>query len=138
MDRAGRWKDAEQAYARALTLRPGEPAILANRGYSLILQHRLDEAASLLARAAAAAPNDPVIQADRDMADVLRGRFPEDKPADETPAEWARRLNNAGYAAFVAGDRATATALITRAVMTSETFYRRAANNLALIGASQP
>jgi Flp pilus assembly protein TadD len=138
MDRAGRWNDAAIAYAHALALRPNEPAILANNGYSMLLQRRLDEAARFLDRAALLAPDDPVIRADRDMVDVLRGRFPEEKPKGETMAEWARRLNNAGYAAFVAGDRATATALITRAMLASETYYRRAANNLALIEHSQP
>jgi Flp pilus assembly protein TadD len=138
MDRARRWTEATKAYARALALRPGEAAILANSGYSLFLQHRLDEAALLLNRAAAAAPDDPIIRADRDMVDVLRGRFPEEKPKGESMAAWARRLNNAGYAAFAAGDRATAKALITRAMFASETYYRRAANNLDLIEHSQP
>lgn len=138
MDRAGRWDDAGKAYARALALRPGEAAVLANNGYSLFLQHRLDEAALLLSRAAAAAPDDPVIRADRDMVDVLRGRFPEEKPKNESMAVWARRLNNAGYAAYAAGDRTTAKALITRAIFASETYYRRAANNLDLIEHSQP
>jgi hypothetical protein len=52
--------------------------------------------------------------------------------------EWARRLNNAGYAAFAAGDGATAEALISRAMIASEIYYRRAAANLARVAQARP
>jgi Flp pilus assembly protein TadD len=138
MDRRGRWAEAGAAYSRALALRPKEPAILANSGYSMFLQHRLDEAALLLDRAAAGAPDNKTISANRDMVAVLRGRFPLSKPAGQSMDEWARRLNNAGYAAFAAGDRATAEALISRAMIASEIYYRRAAANLARVVQARP
>jgi Flp pilus assembly protein TadD len=91
----------------------------------------LKEAEAVLRQAAMAAPNDPVIRANRDIVDVLIGRFSADKPGGISRAEWARRLNNAGYVASTSGDRATAIGLLTRSILTSDIYYARAANNLA-------
>jgi len=52
----------------------------------------------------------------------------------ESDADWAARLNDAGLAAAILGDKARATAAFTQAVDASGTWYARAANNLEAMG----
>ena len=128
---AGRaWSDAEAAYARALALRPDDAALLNNKGYSLMLQRRFAEAAALLRHASLLEPNNPRIRTNCEMAMALGGDYPGAVGATGDDHDSARRLNNAGYAAWLKGDLPAARALLARAIEANASYYRLAAANL--------
>jgi Flp pilus assembly protein TadD len=129
-DAARDWSGAEAAYDRALALRPQEAAILNNKGYSLTLQHRYAEAAAVLEKAAKQEPGNPRIRTNLQMALALGGNYPAAIGADGGDA---RRLNNAGYAAWMKGDLSAARALLARAVEASPSWYEVAAANLETV-----
>lgn len=132
-DRAGRWEDSEGAYLSALQSSPHNAAIWNNRGYSLLLQKRPAEALAAFERAAVLRPSDARIRINREIARAMLGEYPVRREPKEKASHWAARLNNAGYAAWLAGNLPQARSLLTRAVTDSEIFYVRAANNLRLV-----
>lgn len=132
-DRRREWAAAGQAYARAAELAPYEAAVWSNRGYSLMLQHRAAEALPLFDRAIALEPNNMTIRRTRELAQAMTGVYDEARRANESSAEWAQRLNNIGYAAWLAGDAVAARRLLSRAIEVSETRFERAEHNLARV-----
>ena len=132
-DRRGEWPAAAEAYAHAAELAPYEAAVWSNRGYSLMLQHRPADALTLLDRAVALDPNNATIRRTRELAQAMTGVYDENRRANESSADWARRLNNMGYAAWVAGDATAARRLLSRAIEVSETRFERAEHNLARV-----
>lgn len=131
-DRAHDWKGADAAYSRALEISPDEATILNNRGWSQMLQGHLTKAAALLERAAIKSPTTARI---RDNLELVRSAIARDLPAPrsrESDEQWAARLNDAGVAALLLNDRPRAIAAFTRAITARGSWYRRAANNLAL------
>jgi len=132
-DRRGAWPESRNAYARALQLAPDQPAILNNAGYSLLLQKRPQEARAFIARARALGGGDVRIAVNAELADAMNGAYPTARGAGESDHDWAARLNNAGYAAFLAGDLAGARSLFARAIEASDTRYEVAEHNLARV-----
>ncbi len=132
------WQASEEAYGRALALAPASPVALNNRGYSLLLQKRFGEALDLLRRAAALEPENQRIALNLKLAAAMSGDYSLRRGPRESAQAWARRLNNAGYAAWLAGDRAAARSLLARAIEASEIHYSRAAENLKLVEAAGP
>jgi Flp pilus assembly protein TadD len=132
-DRRRQWAESEQAYARAAELSPYAASVWSNRGYSLMLQRRAAEAIPMLDRAAALDPNNATIRRTRVVAYALNGTYDETRRQGESTGEWARRLNNIGYAAWLAGDAATARRLLSQAIEVSETRFERAEHNLARV-----
>lgn len=132
-DRAAHWDEAAGHYARAAALAPDEPLIFVNQGYSLILQRRFVEAEALIAGAAARWPDDLLLQNNWDLARGAHGRAPELRRGDSADRR-AERLNNAGYAALLAGDTAAARALLTRAIETGDRTSRETLANWARAG----
>ncbi|MEO7787922.1 MAG: hypothetical protein ABIR77_08930 [Sphingomicrobium sp.] len=132
-DRSDDWSAADEAYARAAALAPDRAEISNNRGWSLLLRGRWRESELQLARAAAIAP------ASRRIADNLelaRAALAADLPArftDESDDDWAARLNDAGVAAAVRGERARAVAAFARAIELRAKWNHRTAANLAAI-----
>jgi len=132
-DDRGAWADSVIAYDKALALAPDKAAIWNNRGYSLLLQRRAQEALAALDRAAALDPNSHRIAVNRQMARGMAGLYPRVRGETESSRDWAARLNNVGYAAWLAGDRPAARSLLARAIEASEVHYGRALANLALV-----
>lgn len=132
-DAARDWKGAEQAYRQALVIRPDDPAILNNYGYSLIRQRRFGEAVPLLDRARKADPRDAIIRTNHELALALGGRYPPVAGASEADGDIARRLNNAGYVAWLNGDVPAARALLARAIEASPAHYGLAERNLEIV-----
>jgi len=132
-DRRGEWQAAGEAYARAAELAPYEASVWSNRGYSLMLQRHAAEALPLLERALALDPNDAAIRRTRELAMAMTGVYDEGRRANETSGDWARRLNNLGYGAWLGGDNAAARRLLTQAIEVSETRFERAEHNLARV-----
>ena len=132
-DRQRDWRTAERAYDRAAALAPEQAEILNNRGWSLMLRGQWSDAVEPLAAAARLAPGHRRIAANLDLArSATSAELPERRPG-EGGADWAARLNDAGVAAALQGDRRRAVAAFARAIEASDRWYQRAANNLAAV-----
>lgn len=132
-DGRGAWAESAIAYDKALALAPDKAAIWNNRGYSLLLQRRASEALAALDRAGALDPNNRRIAVNRQLARGMAGLYPSARGEHESSRDWAARLNNAGYGAWLAGDRPAARSLLARAIEASEVHYGQALVNLALV-----
>lgn len=128
-DRAAQWSVADDAYARARAVRPDEPEILNNIGYSLVLRGKSADALPWLARAARLDPASSAIANNLVVASALNGAVPT-LPASLPPVRAAAMLNNAGYAFWLNGDVRHGRQLLQQAVTASPTYYARAKNNL--------
>lgn len=124
------WPAADEAYARAAALAPGEGEVLNNRGWSNLLRGDWSAALDLFEQAAARDPDSARIANNLELARAaLATELPKRHP-DEDDRAWAARLNDAGIAAKLLGDRQRAIAAFTQALEASGSWYERAANNL--------
>jgi tetratricopeptide (TPR) repeat protein len=124
------WDSAAQYYARAHQLAPRSAEVVNNQGWSFIL--RGDWAAGL-PYFELAATLDPSSQRIADNLELARTALDAALPgrrAGESNGDWAARLNDAGVAAQLLGDRQRAIAAFTQALYASDRWYARAANNL--------
>lgn len=133
-DMRGDWDEADRAYERAAAVAPNEADIANNQGWSQLLRGNWQAAAAALERAAALDPRSPRIANNLELARAaLADGLPERRPG-ESGRDWAERLNDAGVAAQLRGDKARAVAAFSQALEASETWYPRAANNLQVAG----
>jgi len=124
------WPAADEAYARAAALAPGEGEVLNNRGWSNLLRGNWSAALELFEQAAARDAGSARIANNLELARAaLASELPKRRP-DEDDRAWAARLNDAGIAARLLGDRQRAIAAFTQALEASGSWYERAANNL--------
>jgi Flp pilus assembly protein TadD len=130
-DRDGDFAAADAAYKRALAQSPNRGEVLNNIGWSRLLRgdwksavEPLEQAASLMPKSARAVNN----------LELARAGLASDLPTrrlGESDDAWAARLNDAGVAARLRGERARAVAAFARAVEARGSWYQRAANNLS-------
>lgn len=132
LDHQRSWNSSKAAYQKALGLAPDNATVWNNYGYSLMLQGQYPEAVSALGRALSASAKTRKIVLNFDLARALAGDYSVQKRPGETPRQWAARLNNAGYAAFVAGDRSAARSLLSSAVEVNDVHFPKAEANLRL------
>ncbi len=132
-DRNGDWGASSAAYARALTLVPAEPIVLNNLGYSLILQHRFDDAERMLRNAIRIAPNNELLSNNLDIAMIAAGKPLDLDIGKDIPARRAERFNNAGYISFLSGRMPVAKAYLEDAVAIGPIHSGRAARNLEIV-----
>lgn len=131
------WATAASAYERALVIGPDQAEILNNRGWSALLQGNWSDAVQWFERAYALKPRGKRIANNLDLArSAVADGLPQRRP-NESPREWAARLNDAALAAHLSGNRAKAVAGFTQALEASNTWYERAANNLAAVTAAE-
>ena len=131
------WDVADLAYSKALALKPDQPEVVNNLGWSLLLRGRWTEAVEQLERAAALDPKTQRISDNLDLArTAVSGDLPQRRP-NESDSDWAARLNDAGMMARVRGDQKHAVAAFAQAINARSQWYERAANNLALSQAGQ-
>jgi Flp pilus assembly protein TadD len=133
-DHRGRWAEAEEAYAHALTVSPGDPLVLNNRGYSRLLQHKRTEAVADLVAALQKRPDFPEARTNLRLALAIGGDY-DRAIAGGAPEDQATLLNNAGFAAGMRGDYAQAEDLLGRAIKAKSEYYARAAENLKIVRA---
>lgn len=132
-DQERRWSDSEAAFRRALVIEPDSAAILNNAGWSLLRQKRFDEAVAMLERARDLAPGNQRIANNLDIALTSLGRpMAARRTGDATMAQ-ADRLNNAGYASYLAGRKDAARAYLSQALLDSDVYSPRIAANLQLV-----
>ena len=127
------WKDAEESYAEALRIAPDEAAVLNNRGWSQLLRGNWPAAIEDFERAATV---DPTLARAANNLELARAALAADLPTrrqGETDEDWAHRLNDAGVAAEILGDRSRAVAAFTQALEASAQWYVRAATNLEAV-----
>lgn len=131
-DRAQNWVQAEQAYEHAIRSAPNPALALNNRGYSRLLQGRLDAAAADFVAALEKQPDQAVARANLRLTLALQGDYA--RAVDGASArDRAALLNNAGLAAGARGDFRTAETLLQQAMTSKGEFYQRASDNLTLV-----
>jgi len=128
-DAAGRWPEAEAAYARALETSAGAALVLNNRGYSRLLQRRCDEAAADLTAALERRPDFAEARANLRLALAMSGDYQRALNGALGP-ERATWLNNTGFIAAVRGDFDAAERFLRQAQDAKGEHYARAAENL--------
>ncbi|MBA3511804.1 tetratricopeptide repeat protein [Sphingomonas sp.] len=131
------WADADAAYSEAASRAPEQAEVQNNRGWSKLLRGDWSQGLKLLKKAAKLDPRSTRIANNLELA---RTALAEDLPrrrAGESSADWAARLNDAGVAARLRGDKARAIAAFARAIEARDIWYERAANNLAIAERAQ-
>ena len=128
------WPSADAAYAEADRRASDNAQVLNNRGFSMLLRGQWTAAIGDFERAYAL---DPSSARTANNLELARSAMAQDLPRrtpGETDSSWASRLNDAGMAAQILGDRPRAVAAFTQALEASNLWYQRAANNLERIG----
>jgi len=124
------WSQADKAYAKAAELAPDDADILNNQGWSQLLRGDWTKAAGQFEKAAARDPKSSRIANNLELARAaLASDLPKRRPGEDDRA-WAARLNDAGVAALLLGDKQRAVAAFAQALEASGSWYDRAANNL--------
>jgi Flp pilus assembly protein TadD len=124
------WSAADEAYGRAARLAPDQAEVINNQGWSQLMRGNWARAAECLEHAAALDPRSLRIGNNLELARAaLQSDLPRRREG-ESDRSWAARLNDAGVAARMSGDRQRAIAAFAQAVEASGTWYERAADNL--------
>lgn len=124
------WPEADSAYRKAARLRPAEPSLLNNQGWSYLLRGQWSDARDCFQQAARLDPKSPRIANNLELSEAaLSERLP-GRRQGESDLSWAERLNDAGVAAELLGDKKRAIAAFTQALEASGSWYSLAGNNL--------
>ena len=133
-DLRGDFSAADEFYRQALGLAPDRAEVLNNLGWSRILRGDWQGAVEPLERAVSLMPGSSRAANNLELArSAIDASLPA-RRSGESGADWAARLNDAGMAAELRGDRARAVAAFARAIEARGSWYERAANNLAAAG----
>lgn len=136
-DLNGDFEGADAAYERALALSPDQAEILTNIGWSKLLRGDWDGAIAPLEQAAKLIPSSQRAANNLELARAaLASDLPRRRPG-ESDEDWAARLNDAGVAAQLRGERARAVAAFSQAIEARSSWYARAANNLSAVSGKQ-
>ncbi len=130
------WPMADEAYARAAELAPREARVANNQGWSKLVRGDWAAAIPLFERAAMLDGKSGRIANNLELARAALASDLPERRAGETNQDWAVRLNDAGVAAELLGDRIRAVAAFTQALDADPVWYDRASNNLATLGAN--
>ena len=126
------WERAEQAYGVALAAPDAKIAVvLNNRGYSRLLQGRLDEASADLVRALESDPSLRLARTNLRLTLAARGDYSR-AAAGGIGDDRAAILNNIGLSAALRGDYGQAETLLNQAMAARGEYYARASQNLEL------
>jgi Flp pilus assembly protein TadD len=129
-DLKGEWPKADECYQEARRLAPVEAEPINNRGWSLLLRGKWREALGLFEQAKELDPSSHRIANNLELARTSMDANLPEREAGESEPSWAARLNDAGVAAAILGDRQRAASAFVRALEVSGSWYARAANNL--------
>jgi Flp pilus assembly protein TadD len=129
-DLAQDWDMAAQYYARAHQLAPRSAEVVNNQGWSLILRGQWAAAKPYFELAVTLDPNSQRIADNLELTRTALDAALPSRKAGESDKDWAARLNDAGVAAQLLGDKKRAIAAFTQALYASDRWYPRAANNL--------
>ena len=124
------WAAADDAYAHAHQLSPKDARIINNQGWSKLLRGEWAAAVPFLEQAAVLDSNSPRIANNLELARAALAADLPRRRAGESERDWAMRLNDAGVAAELLGDRKRAVAAFTQALDANPSWSERASNNL--------
>ena len=131
------WPGADAAYSEAARRGSDQAEVHNNMGWSKLLRGDWWDGLKRLKHAAQLDPRSTRIANNLELA---RTALAEDLPrrrARESDSDWAARLNDAGVAARLRGEKARAVAAFSRALEARDIWYDRAANNLAIAERAQ-
>ena len=124
------WAKADESFARARQLAPKEGGVINNQGWSMLLR---GDWASAVPYFEEAVTLDPKSKRATNNLELARAALAADLPRrrdGESGQDWAVRLNDAGVAAEMLGDKQRAVAAFTQALDAAPIWYDRASNNL--------
>lgn len=133
-DTAGDWTLSSDAYTKAIGLNPASAALFNNRGYSLLLQSRINEAISDFAKALNLDSQLKIAEVNLRLAMAWSGQY-ERAVLGSGKGELRQVLNNVGYVAMLKGDLVAAEGLLIRAVEADAAYNKTAHENLAYLRA---
>ena len=129
------WAKADECFGKAAQLAPDQVGPVNNRGWSLLMRGDWRGARGYFERAATMNPDSKRVANNLELANIaLSADLPKRQPR-ETGASWAARLNDAGVAAEILGDKQRAIAAFSQAIDANGAWYERAANNLETLKA---
>ena len=132
------WSSADDAYQHALAMAPDQGELANNMGWSQLLRGNWGLAVEKFEKAAATlGRTSPRVANNLELARAAVASELPQRRRNETDADWAARLNDAGVAARIMGDQKRAIAAFTQALEASGRWYPRAANNLEAATASR-
>ena len=131
------WDAADTFYEKADQLGPGHAEVVNNRGWSHLLRGDWVSARTFFEQAAKLDPASPRITNNLDLARTALAADLPSRRAGESEEDWAERLNDAGVAAQLLGDKKRALAAFTQALYASDPWYARAAGNLQATSSAQ-
>lgn len=130
------WKAADEAYSRAHQLAPNEAKIINNEGWSMLLRGDWAGAIPFFEQAVSIGGTSDRLANNLELAKAaLAADLPKRQPG-ESDRDWAVRLNDAGVAASLLGEKPRAVAAFTQALDADPTWYVRASNNLKAMSAN--
>ena len=128
------WPTADELYAHAREAAPEDARVINNQGWSMLLRGNWAAAVPLLEKAASLDPKSVRIANNLQLARTAVAADLPKREQGEGDRDWAVRLNDAGVAAELMGDRKRAIAAFTQAMDASPVWFDRASNNLAALG----
>ena len=126
------WAAAAESYGMALEGNPDSALIFNNRGFSMLMQERLDEAIADLDRALKIDPDFEVAVENMRLALAWSGRYVH-AMSGASKQDMARVLNNIGFVAIMRGDYDNAEAYLLRAMEIDPSYNDVASRNLAYL-----
>lgn len=123
------WAAADEAYGKALAVKPDAAIVLNNMGMSKLMRRDYAGAEQSFAKALAMDPNLDEAGANRRLAQAWQGRY--DEALQGVNNEMLPELlNDVGYVAMLRGELAMAESLFLRAIASSPTYHDVAYRNL--------
>jgi Flp pilus assembly protein TadD len=124
------WASADESYSRAHQLAPEEARIVNNQGWSMLLRGNWAAAIPLFEEAVELDNKSARIADNLELAKAALAADLPQRRAGESERDWAVRLNDAGVAAALLGEKQRAVAAFSQALDASPVWYDRASNNL--------
>lgn len=126
------WAAAAESYGTALEGNPKSALIYNNRGFSMLMQRRLEEATDDFNRALRMDPDLDVARENLRLALAWEGKYILAMSGAEE-RDMPRILNNVGFIALMRGDYTNAEAYLLRAMESDPSYNQAAARNLAYL-----
>ena len=126
------WAAAGDSYGKALEGNPNSALIYNNRGFSRLMQKRLEEAVADLNRALRMDPEFDVARENLRLALAWQGKYIH-AMAGTPDRDMPRILNNIGFIAVMRGDYDNAEAYLLRAMEVDPSYNETAARNLTYL-----
>ena len=126
------WTAAAESYGKALDGNPDSAIVFNNRGFSMLMQERLDEAIADLDRALRIDPDFEVARENMRLALAWSGRYVH-AMSGASKRDMARVLNNIGFVAIMRGDYDNAEAYLLRAMEIDPSYNDVASRNLTYL-----